>query len=63
MHASVRAWIASQLPLVEGPHVCELGSLDVNGSVREQIAVLRPVEYVGADDPRGRIDLDPEKSS
>lgn len=49
MHPSVRAWVAQRLPLIEGARVCELGSLDVNGSVREQLAVLKPSEYVGVD--------------
>lgn len=49
MHASVRDWIAEQLPLIEGARVCELGSLDVNGSVRPLVAVLKPSEYVGVD--------------
>lgn len=49
MHASVRDWIAARLPLVEGPRVIELGSYDVNGSVRPLVAVLKPVEYVGVD--------------
>lgn len=49
MHASVLAWIAAQLPLIEGPRVCELGSYDVNGTVRPLVAVLKPVEYVGVD--------------
>lgn len=49
MHASVRDWIASRLPLIEGAAVIELGSLDVNGSVRPLVAVLKPREYVGVD--------------
>lgn len=49
MHASVRDWIAWRLPLIEGPRVCELGSYDVNGSVRPLVAVLKPSEYVGVD--------------
>lgn len=49
MHASVRDWIAARLPLVEGPRVIELGSYDVNGSVRPLVGVLKPVEYVGVD--------------
>ena len=49
MHDSVRDWIAKRLPLIEGPRVCELGSYDVNGSVRPLIAVLKPIEYVGID--------------
>jgi SAM-dependent methyltransferase len=54
MHASVRDWIAAQLPLIEGPRVIELGSLDVNGSVRPCVAVLKPAEYVGVDIRKGR---------
>ena len=49
MHASVRDWIAAQLPLIEGANVIDLGSLDVNGSVRPLVGVLKPVEYVGVD--------------
>jgi SAM-dependent methyltransferase len=49
MHASVRDWIAARLPLIEGPRVIELGSYDVNGSVRPLVAVLKPTEYVGVD--------------
>lgn len=49
MHASVRDFIARELPLIQGPRVCELGSYDVNGSARPQVAVLKPVEYVGVD--------------
>lgn len=49
MHASVRDWIAAQLPLIEGPRVIDLGSLDVNGSVRPLVAVLKPAAYVGVD--------------
>lgn len=49
MHASVRDWIAAQLPLIEGPRVIELGSLDVNGSVRPLVGVLKPIEYIGVD--------------
>lgn len=49
MHASVRDWIAARLPLIVGPRVIELGSLDVNGSVRPLVGVLKPSEYVGVD--------------
>lgn len=49
MHASVIAYVARELPLIAGPRVCELGSYDVNGSVRPQVAVLKPSEYVGVD--------------
>lgn len=49
MHASVRDWIAARLPLIERPRVIELGSLDVNGSVRPLVGVLKPSEYVGVD--------------
>lgn len=49
MHASVRDWIAARLPLIERPRVIELGSLDVNGSVRPLVGVLKPTEYVGVD--------------
>lgn len=49
MHASVRDWIASRLPLIEGARIIDLGSLDVNGSVRPLARVLKPSEYVGVD--------------
>lgn len=49
MHASVNDWIADRLPLIEGARVCELGSYDVNGSVRPLVRVLKPVEYLGVD--------------
>ncbi|TXH59108.1 MAG: methyltransferase domain-containing protein [Desulfurellales bacterium] len=57
MHASVRAWVAQQLPLIAGPRVIELGSLDVNGTIRDQVAVLKPTEYVGVD-LRGGAEVD-----
>lgn len=49
MHASVLAYVARELPLIECASVCELGSYDVNGSVRPLVMVLKPSEYVGVD--------------
>lgn len=49
MHPSVLTWIAERLPLLDHPRVVELGSYNVNGSIRPLVAVLKPVEYVGVD--------------
>lgn len=48
MHPSVRDWYAGFVAECENEHVLEIGSLDVNGSVREH---LEPVakSYVGID--------------
>jgi SAM-dependent methyltransferase len=53
MHQSVMAWVSEQLPsLVTGlrPRVLEVGSANVNGSVRLLIEkTLQPISYVGLD--------------
>lgn len=51
MHDSVRVWLAEVLRRedVEGRHVMEVGSYDVNGSVRPGVEALVPLSYVGID--------------
>lgn len=39
---------------VEGKRVLEVGSLDVNGSVRPFVEIFKPAEYIGADIASGR---------
>jgi SAM-dependent methyltransferase len=40
--------------MIEGKEVLEVGSLDVNGSIRPQVESLKPARYVGADIMAGR---------
>lgn len=56
MHASVYDFVTRVLGRdeVEGRRILEVGSLDVNGSVRPYVTSLRPAEYVGVDRRRGR---------
>lgn len=49
MHDSVKYWVAGRLPFERGLRVIDLGSLDVNGSVRPSVAALKPSEYIGVD--------------
>ncbi len=55
MHASVMRWIATQLPAgaVAGRRVLEVGSYNVNGSVRPYVEAHRPALYVGVDQVDG----------
>jgi hypothetical protein len=51
MHQSVLTWTKSILTSahVEGRHVIEVGSYDVNGSIRPIVEALEPKEYIGID--------------
>jgi hypothetical protein len=51
MHASVLRFVASNLQRneVEGKRVLEVGSADVNGSVRPMVMALGPSTYLGID--------------
>lgn len=53
-HPSVLTW-ASSLPaeLAAGKTVCEVGSYDVNGSVRPILETHGPVSYLGVDQSAG----------
>lgn len=56
MHSSVAAWIAGTLDRTElaRADVLEVGSRNVNGSVRPRLWSLGPASYVGVDKIRGR---------
>lgn len=51
MHASVQRWVSIVLPAgaVAGRRVLEVGSYDVNGSVRPLVEAHHPATYVGVD--------------
>jgi len=51
MHPSVLAWVKSVLTLdhVSGRKVLEVGSMDVNGSVRPYVESLKPLFYHAVD--------------
>jgi hypothetical protein len=55
MHESVLAWVAERLTSddVKGLDVLEVGSYDVNGSVRPIVMALEPASYVGVDQSAG----------
>jgi SAM-dependent methyltransferase len=60
MHQSVLEWVPSTLSAlgVEGTTVLEVGSYDVNGSVRPAIEDLGVASYLGVDQSAGpRVDL------
>lgn len=64
MHASVKAWVSEQLPLISGMKVIELGSYNVNGTVRDCVATLKPSAYIGVDIRNGPgVDLVADVSS
>lgn len=51
MHESVKRWVRETIDRehVEGLRVLEVGSYDVNGSVRPHIESLEPAQYLGVD--------------
>jgi hypothetical protein len=51
MHDSVHAWIQQVLTeeVITGKDVIEVGSMDVNGSVRPYVMSLKPASYTGFD--------------
>lgn len=55
MHVSVMAFGRRHLSaeVVEGQRVVELGSLNVNGSLRSHVESLGPKEYIGVDQVEG----------
>jgi len=55
VHPSVLTWVRRSLAPdeVEGSHVLEVGSYDVNGSVRPVIEALAPASYTGVDRTAG----------
>ncbi len=60
MHESVMAWVPTVLAgdMVKGATVLEVGSFNVNGSVRPIIEAMEPVKYVGVDrEPGDGVDL------
>ena len=59
MHATALDFVTRALSVedVEGLRVLEVGSYDVNGSVRPYVESLRPAEYLGIDQSEGpRVD-------
>lgn len=60
MHHSVRDYVCGQVTedMVSGKLVLEVGSADINGSVRPDVEVLKPWRYLGVDASEGRrVDL------
>jgi SAM-dependent methyltransferase len=55
MHESVLQWVGETLTAedIAGRGVLEVGSYDVNGSVRPTILALRPSSYTGVDQSAG----------
>lgn len=55
MHASVLAWVGRTLTQADiaGRTVLEVGSFDVNGSVRPAVEALSPAAYLGVDQSPG----------
>ena len=55
MHESVLAWVQATLDVgdVKGRRVLEVGSYDVNGSVRPIVMALDPSSYLGVDQSEG----------
>ncbi len=55
MHDSVLAWVGQTLQRddIAGRRVLEVGSYDVNGSVRPIVRLLGPASYLGVDQSRG----------
>lgn len=55
MHASVMAFGTRVLTpeMIEGKKVLEVGSLDVNGTLRYHIINMRPAKYIGVDQTSG----------
>jgi hypothetical protein len=51
MHPSVLDFVQAHLPVsaVAGARVLEVGSFDVNGSVRPWVKSLKPAQYMGVD--------------
>lgn len=59
MHSSVAAWVGRVLTQADiaGRHVLEVGSYDVNGSIRPLVEALDPASYIGVDQAPGpRVD-------
>lgn len=56
MHQTVQDFVARTLTreMVEGKRVLEVGSFDVNGSVRPYVMSLEPFEYLGVDAQPGK---------
>jgi hypothetical protein len=68
MHESVMAFVKHHIKRhhVEGGHVLEVGSYNVNGSVRPYLESLNPKSYTGVDIAKGPgVDLvyDPEEEA
>ena len=55
MHDSVLAWVGQTLQRddIAGRRVLEVGSYDVNGSVRPTVEALEPLGYLGVDQSAG----------
>lgn len=60
MHESVQRWVPTVLTpdVVKGRTVLEVGSYDVNGSIRPSVEAHEPAEYIGVDFQAGpRVDM------
>lgn len=57
MYPAIMEWFSKNIKLEEfrDKRVLEVGSLDVNGSVRPLIEALQPSEYIGIDEQPGKL--------